>query len=63
MTNHQKFDVQTCMTPDLERPNYLLLGDSHAAHLWLGLSSALSDVNVSRPGEHVPAGGFRGIAI
>ena len=46
LTNRQKFDVQTCMTPDLERPNYLLLGDSHAAHLWLGLSSALSDVNV-----------------
>jgi peptidoglycan/LPS O-acetylase OafA/YrhL len=46
LTNHQKFDVQTCMTPDSRRPNYLLLGDSHAAHLWLGLSSALSDVNI-----------------
>ncbi len=28
------------------RPNYLLIGDSHAAHLWFGLSSAMPDVNV-----------------
>ena len=34
------------MTPDPARPNYLLVGDSHAAHLWLGLSSAMPGVNV-----------------
>jgi peptidoglycan/LPS O-acetylase OafA/YrhL len=45
-TNRQHLDVQTCMTPDPKRPNYLLVGDSHAAHLWLGLSSAMPEVNI-----------------
>ena len=34
------------MKPDRTRPNYLLVGDSHAAHLWSGLSSAMPDVNI-----------------
>ena len=34
------------MKPDPTRPNYLLVGDSHAAHLWFGLSSAMPEVNV-----------------
>ena len=46
VTNHQKFDVRTCMTTDSERQNCLLPGDSHAAHHWLGLSSALPEVNI-----------------
>lgn len=46
LTNHQEFDTKTCMTPDPARPNYLLVGDSHAAHLWLGLSAAMPGVNV-----------------
>jgi len=45
-TNRQHLDVQTCMTPDPKRPNYLLVGDSHAAHLWFGLSSAMPEVNI-----------------
>jgi peptidoglycan/LPS O-acetylase OafA/YrhL len=45
-TNRQQFDVQSCLKLDSTRPNYLLVGDSHAAHLWLGLSSAMPDVNV-----------------
>jgi peptidoglycan/LPS O-acetylase OafA/YrhL len=45
-TNRQQLDVRTCMQPDPERPNYLLVGDSHAAHLWFGLSSAMPGVNV-----------------
>jgi peptidoglycan/LPS O-acetylase OafA/YrhL len=45
-TNREHLDVPTCMTPDTKRPNYLLVGDSHAAHLWLGLSTAMPDVNV-----------------
>lgn len=45
-TNRQRLDVDNCMKPDRTRPNYLLVGDSHAAHLWLGLSSAMPDVNV-----------------
>ena len=44
--NRQQIDVQTCMKPDPTRPNYLLVGDSHAAHLWFGLSSALPEVNI-----------------
>jgi peptidoglycan/LPS O-acetylase OafA/YrhL len=45
-TNRQKLDVDTCMTPDPARPNYLLVGDSHAAHLWFGFASAMPEVNV-----------------
>jgi len=45
-TNRQQIDVQTCMKLDSKRPNYLLVGDSHAAHLWFGLSSAMPEVNI-----------------
>jgi peptidoglycan/LPS O-acetylase OafA/YrhL len=45
-TNRQQLDVPTCMKLDPKRPNYLLVGDSHAAHLWLGLSSSMPEVNV-----------------
>ena len=45
-TNRQQLDVENCMKLDRTRPNYLLVGDSHAAHLWFGLSSAMPDVNV-----------------
>lgn len=45
-TNRQQLDVETCLKRDAARPNYLLVGDSHAAHLWFGLSSAMPDVNV-----------------
>ena len=45
-TNRQQIDVKTCMDIDERRPNYLLVGDSHAAHLWFGLSSAMPEVNV-----------------
>lgn len=45
-TNRQHLDVQTCMKLDPKRPNYLLVGDSHAAHLWFGLSAAIPEVNL-----------------
>ena len=45
LTSRQQFDAETCLKPDPARPNYLLVGDSHAAHLWYGLSSAMPDVN------------------
>jgi peptidoglycan/LPS O-acetylase OafA/YrhL len=45
-TSRQSFDVSACMTADPKRPNYLLVGDSHAAHLWYGLSSAMPEVNI-----------------
>jgi peptidoglycan/LPS O-acetylase OafA/YrhL len=34
-----------CLAQDPGKKNYLLLGDSHAAHLWAGLSSQLPQVN------------------
>ena len=46
LTHHQPFDAETCLKADPARPNYLLIGDSHAAHLWSGLAAALPDVNV-----------------
>jgi peptidoglycan/LPS O-acetylase OafA/YrhL len=45
-SNRQHLDVDTCITPDPKRPNYLLVGDSHAAHLWFGLQSAMPEVNI-----------------
>ncbi len=45
-TNRHQLDIETCMTPDPKRPNYLLVGDSHAAHLWSGLSAAMPAVNI-----------------
>jgi hypothetical protein len=34
------------MKPDGKRPNYLLVADSHAAHLWFGLSTSMPEVNL-----------------
>ena len=45
-TNRQQLDVERCMKLDSKRPNYLLVGDSHAAHLWFGLSSSMPEVNI-----------------
>jgi peptidoglycan/LPS O-acetylase OafA/YrhL len=45
-TNREQLDVPTCVSLDAKRPNYLLVGDSHAAHLWLGLSSIMPEVNM-----------------
>ena len=35
-----------CATQDPKRQDWLLVGDSHAAHLWSGLAAANPDVNV-----------------
>lgn len=40
------FDRAKCLGTQSGRKNYLLLGDSHAAQLWYGLSAALPDVNI-----------------
>jgi peptidoglycan/LPS O-acetylase OafA/YrhL len=45
-TNRQHLDQELCMKMDPGRPNYLLVGDSHAAHLWFGLQAAMPEVNV-----------------
>jgi peptidoglycan/LPS O-acetylase OafA/YrhL len=46
VNNRQQLDMQACMTPEESRPNYLLVGDSHAAHLWVGLSKSMPEVNL-----------------
>jgi hypothetical protein len=43
---YRNFDPLKCLQMDPQKKNYLLLGDSHAAHLWYGLSTTLSGVNV-----------------
>jgi hypothetical protein len=35
-----------CLAKSITERNYLLVGDSHAAHLWYGLDAVLSGVNV-----------------
>ena len=40
------FNLDSCLREDPARKNYLLLGDSHAATLWLALSESLPGVNV-----------------
>jgi peptidoglycan/LPS O-acetylase OafA/YrhL len=39
------FRKDICLERDAARKNYLLIGDSHAAALWSGLSSAFPDIN------------------
>ena len=34
-----------CLSLDANRPNYLILGDSHAAELWIGLRTAFPDIH------------------
>lgn len=48
-------DPDTCIQIDENKKNYLLLGDSHAAHFYSALKSQLSSTSVS----HVTASGCR----
>lgn len=45
-TSRQRLDTETCLKLDPTRPNYLLVGDSHAAQLWSGLSQAIPEFNI-----------------
>jgi hypothetical protein len=40
------FDRGTCLHLSSDKPNYLLIGDSHAAHLWAGLSRVFTKINL-----------------
>jgi peptidoglycan/LPS O-acetylase OafA/YrhL len=40
------FDPSVCLRQDPKKRNELLIGDSHAAQLWYGLSSVFTDVNL-----------------
>ncbi len=42
---YQNFDQAACLSASKKLPNYLILGDSHAAHLWYGLSHVVLDAN------------------
>jgi peptidoglycan/LPS O-acetylase OafA/YrhL len=39
------FRPDECLRERNDVPNYLILGDSHAAHLWIGLSSVFPNIN------------------
>jgi len=40
------FDRSLCLSDVPGRPNYILLGDSHAAHLYAGLHAVLPEANI-----------------
>ena len=42
---YENFDRTACLTESTNLPNYLIMGDSHAAHLWYGLSHVIPDAN------------------
>jgi hypothetical protein len=41
-----RYDTETCLKQDGQRPSILLLGDSHAAQLWPGLHQVATGYNV-----------------
>jgi peptidoglycan/LPS O-acetylase OafA/YrhL len=44
-TDIKKIVGSNCLEIKTEKPNFLLLGDSHAAHLWTGLHTVYPEVN------------------
>ena len=44
--SYNQFDPSVCLHRDPQKKNYLLIGDSHAAQLWYGLTSVFPDANV-----------------
>ncbi|QNG48490.1 acyltransferase family protein [Sphingobium yanoikuyae] len=40
-----KIDAAACLAKEAGRRNYLLLGDSHGAHLWWGLAKTYPDIH------------------
>jgi peptidoglycan/LPS O-acetylase OafA/YrhL len=42
----KRIDVADCLRQDPSRKNVLLIGDSHAAHLWYGLQKVFTDTNI-----------------
>jgi peptidoglycan/LPS O-acetylase OafA/YrhL len=45
VTSFASFDSPHCLAIDTKRKNYLVVGDSHAAHLWHGLAVAFPEIN------------------
>ena len=44
----EQFDKAVCLAEDPARKQYLLVGDSHAAHLYPGLQSVFPELNISQ---------------
>jgi peptidoglycan/LPS O-acetylase OafA/YrhL len=40
------FDRKDCLQISATKPNYLLIGDSHAAHFWVGFSQVFQNVHI-----------------
>ena len=40
------YDAKACFHLSDEQPNYVLIGDSHGAHIWRGISDAMPEWNV-----------------
>jgi peptidoglycan/LPS O-acetylase OafA/YrhL len=47
-TNFSDFNVSTCLRDDPARKQFLLIGDSHAADLYPGLSGVFPELNISQ---------------
>jgi len=43
--NIRTYDASDCLRRDRERPNWLILGDSHAAQLYFGLSQTFPEIH------------------
>ncbi len=39
------FDPDVCLPQSSTKPTYMIVGNSHAAHLWFGLSTVFTDIN------------------
>ena len=48
LTSMSMFDQQRCLPFTPNHRHYLLLGDSHAAHLWPGLSTVFPDLEIGQ---------------
>jgi peptidoglycan/LPS O-acetylase OafA/YrhL len=44
-TRYEDFDFTGCLHNDRARPNYLVVGDSHAAHYWYGFAKEFPNIN------------------
>ena len=42
------FDRKDCLQKSATKPNYLLIGDSHGAHFWAGLSRVFPKINLQQ---------------
>lgn len=54
---NESLNIEACLTQDPSKENDLLIGDSHAAHLWYGLSTVFDHANIMQ----VTASGCRGV--